>query len=72
MSTFDISLEEFRRRQFEHSSTPDEKRKRCPECGSVNVVRKSSGGTPREYDPDYTCGNCGDHFDNPAPPEVVR
>lgn len=71
MSSFDISLEELRRRQHQRSTTPDEKRKRCPDCGSVDVSRKTAGmgGAPRKNAAAYRCGSCQHHFDNPAPPE---
>lgn len=74
MSSFDISIEELRRRQHQRSTTPAEKRKRCPECGSVDVIRKTGGmgGTPRQNATTYRCGNCQRHFDNPAPPEEAR
>ena len=43
--------------------------KRCPECGSINISKKTSrgGSTQREYDTKYRCNNrtCRHHFDEP-------
>ena len=77
MSSFDITIEELRRRQRQHSTTPNEKRKRCPECGYAAVISKvpgsdGMGGAPREVDTAYRCGYCQSHFDNPVSPEGDR
>lgn len=43
------------------------KEKHCPECDSVNIVRKSSrgGNRQRENPENYHCRYCGEHFDDP-------
>lgn len=71
MTSIDISIEEFRRRKSQKSTTPREKRKRCPACESVNLIRKAGGpgGSPRKHTASYQCGYCGHHFNRPVPPE---
>lgn len=48
------------------SSTPEEKRKRCPECESsgnlVPLVNNHIGGDPEA---NYRCDGCGHKFDKP-------
>ena len=72
--SLDISLEELRRRQRQHSSTPRSSRPRCPECESVDLIRKTPNpmGTPREDAAAYRCGNCQAHFDRPLKPEAEQ
>lgn len=69
--SLDISLEELRRRQRQHTSTPKSERRRCPECESTDIIRKvgSMGGTPPDHATEYRCGYCQHHFDTPLAPE---
>ena len=56
------------------SSTPAEERERCPHCGSYNISVKTQvhgGPNKREYDGDYFCDCCKNHFDDPVSPEEV-
>ena len=71
MDLDEITIEELRRRQDQRSTTPADHRKQCPECGSVEVIKKIErpGGTPRRIDTKYRCGNCQFHFDNPVRPD---
>lgn len=55
------------------TTTPDDRRPRCPrdECGSVRVRSKppnDSGLPPREHDTAFVCTACRHHFDEPEVP----
>lgn len=47
------------------STTPDDKRKTCPECGSIAIVRKTSAPGRRTYIDPWYCDHCDSHFDTP-------
>lgn len=52
--------------KYAPSSTPDEQRKRCPECRSPKVRRKIPGSRGRDPKPgEYSCAKCHAHFDEP-------
>ena len=48
------------------SSTPPEKRSRCPECYRTQILRTNTGVAGPEVETDYTCRDCGNRFDEPA------
>lgn len=52
-----------------YSTTPEEERKRCPECLSPNITRKTHRHKDVEHRQDgrYRCEirECGAHFDEP-------
>ena len=51
------------------SSTPDEERYRCPECGSQRIkTKRQIQDMEHRVDTDYKCTNCLAHFDERAPP----
>ena len=55
------------------STTDEREQKRCPECESVNILKKA--GQPADHpehrrDFDFRCARCGFHFDEPKPPVV--
>ncbi|AXR79008.1 hypothetical protein [Natrarchaeobaculum sulfurireducens] len=59
----DFDLEKARAKR---SSTPDEKRKRCPECHNTSIIRKTSKpSTDRYEEGDWRCDICCAHFDEP-------
>lgn len=53
--------------QNAESSTPAEKRKRCPTCNSADVTRVTGHPfAPTDVDHDYRCGQCCHKFDDPV------
>lgn len=59
-----ISPEELERRKRQRSTTPDDRRTRCPACGSPNVVAQlHSPHRPVPRTADYSCRRCGEAFD---------
>jgi predicted RNA-binding Zn-ribbon protein involved in translation (DUF1610 family) len=69
----DISLEELERRKDQPSTTPREDRRRCPNCGSTAVDRKTNARTKkiRKHDEDWRCKVCGENFDRPEGQTVL-
>lgn len=62
----EIDSEELQRRICGRSTTPDEERKRCPECESVNISPKTDQNLRNRGKPeDWRCGSCKAHFDEP-------
>jgi len=61
-----FDLESARRKQ---SSTPKSDLPKCPDCGSVTIIRKTSREDhPQRKDGVYRCESCGIHFDAPTRP----
>ena len=51
------------------STTPDEERYRCPECGSFRITTKQrTQDMEHAVDTEHKCTMCKAHFDKPAPP----
>jgi len=54
----------------QNSTTPDSDRRRCPECGSVKILRKTEKGAnaPARKGGKYRCeaDGCQAHFDVPV------
>jgi len=55
------------------STTPIEKRKRCPNrnCRSVRIRRKPGYDIETKRDGDWVCTDCREHFSSYAPPDAV-
>lgn len=65
-SSSDKSLADIiKERKYHRSSTPDEERKSCPECGSITISPRS-GGTRAGSDAAYVCDKCNHYFDRPT------
>jgi uncharacterized protein with PIN domain len=64
----DSVAEALRKAELRPSTTPDEERKRCPNCGALGVMPKSA--KMKDYDcrkeGNYKCDRCFSHFDDPA------
>lgn len=65
MSDIDISAEEFRQRKYARSTTPNEERPRCPECGKFSAMPKAPGSAKRNHEEDWACNLCHAHFNEP-------
>ena len=51
------------------SSTPHFRKKRCPNCETTRVIRKTGcRDIPHKIDTEWKCSTCGEHFDRPLPP----
>lgn len=53
------------------STTPRERRKRCPACGSIRVQIRPGYDMRHRTPTQYKCDNCSEAFDAYAPPEAV-
>lgn len=55
------------------STTPIERRKRCPapDCETVRIIPKYGGDQPHKVDSNYVCSRCREHFDTARPPDAV-
>jgi len=55
------------------STTPRERRKRCPNpnCRSVRIRYKTGYDIEHKRDGEYVCTDCREHFDAYAPPDAV-
>lgn len=48
------------------STTPDEKRKRCPSCDSMRIRHYTGKFVADESADGYRCLDCGHHFSTPV------
>lgn len=51
------------------STTPEDERDRCPECGSLSISPRTGRGGGQSAHPvewNYECGVCSNRFDEPA------
>ena len=53
------------------SSTPDNRKKLCPNCETTRVIAKPGWkDIPNKIHTEYRCSTCGEHFDRPLPPRA--
>jgi len=65
-----FDLEAARRKQ---SSTLKDDMPKCPNCGSVTIIRKTSRPDhPQRVDGAFRCESCHEHFDNPERPSECQ
>ena len=63
--------EALRKAERAPSTTNPHTQPRCPECGSTKVIPKPGHHElPDKKDTDNKCGECGHHFDQPAPSKL--
>jgi len=53
------------------STTNPHTQPRCPDCGSIKCIPKPGHRElPAKLDTNFSCGECGHHFDEPAPSKL--
>ena len=61
-------LEALRKAEQAPSRTPTDEMRRCPSCGSVRIrIKPGDPERKQRRDGDYTCAECSEHFETPAP-----